>query len=642
MPKLLELFARYLRAGVELIDGDTGERIITRWNEPKSELVVGIDLGTCCLRHGISPKDAGDGPVTSLVEGEKSSAIVCFSGDRQTTGSVPDDVETDEKAIVIDSVKRALGHDLGDEALKSLANLTGGQAGRPVYKVEIQKTTHEYSPEQVASWFLGNVKDRVSATTKENVSDCVVSVPSFFANVNRQAVKDAAMIAGIDILRMISDPIAVALAYTADHRAEKVQYAVVVDLGAGFLDCALVKLDNGLCQAVNTAGRTFGGLDFDARVLSRLSAEIKERTGQAVEDSPGDLFKLVRAIRTAREELSEKPSAQILVNNLLGDFFTKTIKREEFERECDDLIQESLEPVKELFAESKVKKERVGKLLLVGGALKICKVRQIIIDYFGPKVEVVEMDENAAMQGAALEGAILRGNRSKKLEGLSIMVSTPLSVGISLANGGMNVIIPRGTVLPARKSIPATTCRDNQQNVGFDVVQGERPMAADNIRLGHVTVSGIECAKRGRAKLRVDMEINEDGMLVVTGEDLRTGAAMTVRITNEASLADDDVQRMVAEGEANRDEDLRRAAIAEARSSLVFLIERGDNVLKDQAKLDRWPKKDQNWFRKLMDYTKSWLEANPEEEAGDYQTKHHELRKAIRKIEAGPGPKEAA
>ena len=635
MPKLRDLFSQYHGSGTEHIDGDNGERIITRYNQPKSELVVGIDLGTSVCRYGVFQDEGADSSVKGTGTKELLS-VVCFRDGKATVGEIPDGTEDDPKGVIIRDVKRILGRDFSDPKLQedikefNCKVEKDSKSGRPVFVVPKGDSEKKYTPEQITSMILERVREEVSKATGENIIDAVITVPALFVNAQRQATKDAGTIAGLNVIRVINDPVAAALAYNIKHQDEEEERdVVVIDMGAGKLDVALIKLEGGCCTSVATAGDTsLGGIDFDRRIAKKVCEAIKDSTGKDPHDTPGDMEKINRACEQAKIALSSGDSAKVAPEGL---DYNEELSRADFDDMCDDLFQAVMGPIKQVIDDSKFDKEKLHKVILCGGSTKMLRFRELLVDYF-PDVELFDLDANAAVDGAAIQGALLKGNKASKLRGLQVRNSTPLSFGISLANGTNNIIIPRGSPIPAKFSTPATTVKDGQRNVGFDVVEGERPIATDCIKLGHVTVEGIQIAKRGVPKLEVTMEINEDGMLVVTGKDLNTGAGMTVRITNSANLSEAEIENMLNESEAKKEEDNRRFSIVDAKTQYQYIMDKGDRMLRESRKAAKLPQKETDAIRDKIKTGREWLEKHDNEEAEAYTSRYEELRAMLKKI----------
>jgi molecular chaperone DnaK (HSP70) len=475
---------------------------------------------------------------------------------------------------------------------------------------------------------LSQIKEKVGTKVGEEVIDAVISVPAFFTNAQRQATIDAGKIAGLNVIRVASEAAATALAFNAKNRSDEAQNVVVFDMGAGKLDCSLARLEGGVCSIVKSAGNTqLGGSDIDARLAEKIGGEFGDLGASKVARR-----KLRSACEQAKIALSGATETDISLPGLEGGKdLNRHLERAEFEEICGDLLQSAIAPLTELFDDSSIAPTDVSKIILVGGSTKIPRVRQLLTEFFGENVQLYDADGNdlAVAQGAALQGALTKGVTTGMLQGVALRNSTTLSLGISLANGLNFVILPRGTVLPAKIETPATTFRDNQQNVGFDIVQGERPLAADNMMLGHITVEGIQMAKRGVPKLVVQMELTEDGLLLVSAKDLKTGAAVTARVENRGNLSQEDVQKLLAEAEAERSNDPHVRERTAARSDLGFFITRADQALQAETASRRVPFAEQESCRIAIQDAGHWLEAHQVEEPETYREKQTELQNTL-------------
>jgi molecular chaperone DnaK (HSP70) len=591
----------------------TGEREVfqkQRRRLPRSKVVVGIDLGTSACRFGIFREHKYEGQAT----GDVLKSVIVFSGDTKTVGSIPPD--TDD-VIVVTDLKQIIGRDFSDSSLTPYLEklpfpvIEDPDTGRPV----IQIGDHRYTAEELVAMLLANIRERVSQQLGENVRDAVISVPAFFSNAQRQATIDAGKIAGLRVLRIVSEPAAVALVFNAKNPSEEPRHIVVFDMGAGKLDISLATLENGVCTVVKTTGNTqLGGSDIDRRLVDHFISQLGE-------DTPAAVRRLRDDCERAKIELSSNQSTVLLDSELT---------RAQFEDICEDVFQSVLKPLHELFSDGSVQRENVSKVLLVGGTTKIPRIRRMLADFFGDGVELFDTEAHKidVAEGAAMQGAILKGN----LEGVAIRNSTPLSLGISLANGTTLVILPRGSPLPATLSTPATTFQDDQLNVGFDIVQGERPLARDNIKLGHITVEGIQRARRGVPRLLVEMTLDEDGILIVTAKDLRTGAAMTSRLENKGNLSPGQIDRLLAEAENEAGNDPQLRERAAAKSELEFFLERARKVFDTEVDAGRLTVADQEKVQLTLRDGTTWLQQHNTDEPHAYEQKYSELRAALNEV----------
>ncbi|OHT01027.1 hypothetical protein TRFO_07700 [Tritrichomonas foetus] len=618
-----------------------------------SRYAMGIDLGTTFCRYGVFHDDNID---TNGLDNVLQSAVV-FDGDNRIVGVVPMSLEDDENAVVVTDFKRIIGRDFTDPSLPLfLENLPykvveDGETHRPAVEVPINGETKTFSAEQITAMLLAHVKELVSSQMGEEVTDAVISVPAFFTQAQRKATMDAGKIAGLNVIRIINEPTAAAVSFNAQQIAEnavkngvdgenqdgedEAKNVLVYDLGGGKLDVSILAVEGGDCTAIKTTGNTnLGGVDFDNRLVQLILKDFMDKTGLDPRDSHAAMRRLRVEAEKLKITLSEQDEADLHIPDFYGgkdlDFH---ITRAEFEDQCDDIFKQCLEPVEDIFADEELAIGDISKVLLVGGSSKIPRLRRMLRKFFGDDMEFFDVDQNeAVVEGAAMQGAIMKGQQDKKLRGVAIHGSVPLSLGISCANGKNMIIIPRGTTLPCKRFTQATTIRDKQRNVGFDIVEGERPMAADNIKLGHVTVSGIQIAKRGVPKIEVAMTITEDGILVVTGRDLMTHVAVTASVENKGTLPQAAVSKMIRQAAQEKFNDDLKMKRAERKTELVYFLERAEAAYNDESKTKKLKPADKAQYKQYVDEYKTWLEKHQDEIPSAYQRKYNTLYYALNKI----------
>jgi L1 cell adhesion molecule like protein len=435
------------------------------------------------------------------------------------------------------------------------------------------------------------------------------------------------MIAGLNVMRIVSAPAAIAIACVVANKSNNPRHVVVFDMGAGMLDVAIVRIEGSVCTVVKTAGSVNpGGSDIDAVLVERFVPEL------------GDLQRSRVALRKLREECERAKIALSTSTEAHIDIppGARTITRAELDEACEELFQSALDPLRELFADSAIRRGEIATVILVGGSTKIPRLRQLIADFFRDDVELLDADDHAisVVDGAAMRGAMLKGDAGGVLGRVVVRDSTPLSLGISLASGAAFVLIPRGSVLPAQYSTAATTFRDWQLNIGFDIVQGERQLARDCIKLGHVTVEGIEKARRGVPMILVEMELNEDGILIVMAKDLKTDATITARIQNRGNLSRENVERLLADAdeERARDPDLREKA--EAKSELAFFLDRAKVAFDAEVHKRKLKFAEQEKCRLAIVTYRDWLETHQNESLAVYNDKYAQVSRLVNEVVA--------
>ncbi|KAK8882321.1 hypothetical protein M9Y10_044963 [Tritrichomonas musculus] len=620
--------------------------------EKKVSFAVGIDLGTTFCRYSVFHDDLVDNNnQNNVIE----SAIV-FDGDEKVVGVVPLSLQDDENAVIITAIKRIIGRDFSDPTLAPFLDtlpykvVEDPKTGRPLAEVPVNGEIKHYGFEELTAMLLSHIKELVSAQMGEEVVDAVISVPAYFTNAQRKATMDAGKLAGFNVLRIVNEPAAAAASYALkkqmmgeDIANGEPREVVVYDLGGGKLDVSLMHLEKGDCTTVKTSGNThFGGIDFDRLLALRMAQDFKEKAeiDEDITKIPALMRKLTKEAEQAKIKLSTEDEVNIFIPEFYhGIDFRCHITRDEFEVICDSLFKQCLPPLEELFAGSgdsnpdggnqkdDVKKDDIKTVIMCGGCTKIPRVQKIIKDFFGDDVEFYFADQDVT-NGVAMQGAILKGS----LAGFSITDTVALSLGVSNVNGGVTIIIPRGTKLPATKTTTATTSKDNQINVGFDIVEGERPMATDNIRLGHVTIAGIQQAPRGVPMIEITMTLNENGILVVTGRDLTTNASVTATVENKGNLSTEEIEDMIkkAENEKHNDDVARKRA--EIKTELNFFIERAEGAINDESKISKLSSDNIEKFKSIVYECKEWAHSNPDEEPSVYQKKYNEFYYALNKI----------
>jgi molecular chaperone DnaK (HSP70) len=567
---------------------------------PKSEHCIGIDFGTCGCRFAIF----GANGLDSRISPSQVATTVAFIGDEKKVGS--DVALLPPEVTVVQSCKRLIGHEF-----------TSGMDYEGLYGCEIsQGATNlpviagQYSPEQIIAFILGSVKAQLAEQLQEDVVDAVIAVPAFFSNSQRQATLDAASIAGFNVMRLQSETVAALMARPFDSVD---RYLVVIDFGGGKLDLSLVQQAGATLTILRTAGDTqFGGIDLDKAVADVISREMPVGVSKR---------QILTECRRVRELLAFKNEATISLND-----FSRVITKAELNGILESLYAKVTQGLQDLFENNRITKDRVKEVHLVGGLRHVPDLANLIKAFFVDPVSITTASDNAIVVGAAMEGAIRKQVSSNKLPRFQVKLTTPLSLGLSLADGTCLVLIPRGTVLPATKSTTTTTSRDDQRNVGFDVVEGERKMAKDNVRLGSVVVDGIQQALRGVPRIEVTMEINEDGILVVTAVDLRTGALITATIESGSNLSKHDIIAMMAEAEAYKLEDNRVHKRTQWRTRLHSYV---DSLLQKDI-----PDDDQRTLiAEKVAAWKHWNATHQNELVADvYIKQYFEVRKVIKQI----------
>ncbi|MGH6616522.1 molecular chaperone DnaK [Sphingomonas sp.] len=549
--------------------------------------VIGIDLGT--TNSCVSVMEGGKPKVIENAEGARTTpSIVAFAKDGERLVGQPakrQAVTNPENTIF--AVKRLIGRRFDDPVTKKDTELVPytivkGANG----DAWVQAGGKDYSPSQISAFTLQKMKETAEAYLGETVTQAVITVPAYFNDAQRQATKDAGQIAGLEVLRIINEPTAAALAYGLDKDSNKT--IAVYDLGGGTFDISILEIGDGVFEVKATNGDTFlGGEDFDDKLLRFLADDFKKAEGIDLTKDKLALQRLKEGAEKAKIELSSAATTEVNLPFITADqngpkHLVKTITRADLERLVEDLIQRTLEPCRKALADAGVKSNQIDEVVLVGGMTRMPKVRQVVKDFFGKEPHSgVNPDEVVAM-GAAIQAGVLQGD----VKDVLLLDVTPLSLGIETLGGVFTRMIDRNTTIPTKKSQTYSTADDNQQAVTIRVFQGEREMAADNKMLGQFDLVGIPPAPRGVPQIEVTFDIDANGIVNVSARDKGTGKEQQIRIQASGGLSDRDIDQMVRDAEQFAEDDKKRREAAEAKNNADSLIhtterqiaEHGDKV----------------------------------------------------------------